>query len=99
MQHSSREILTPYKKATGDGRDEGPVQTIPPTVVGTPKINITYPAQVEVAQQDSILFAINVENNGDVDLNNLRMFISTSSFLEVDINPLQIGVLRESEKT
>jgi hypothetical protein len=77
-----------------------PVPTPAPVVaeeVGIPKIGLEYPEKVNITQGESKLFSILVKNIGNVSLNNIKFYISTTSLVEIEINPKQVFKLLPKE--
>jgi hypothetical protein len=84
-----------------------PVQIVTPPEVpgptyieeeaGTPSIALAYPEKVKIRQGESKLFNITVRNNGNINLNKLRLYISTTNLIDVEINPKQVFKLVPNE--
>lgn len=81
--------------SSGGGGGSGPSASEPePTViVQIPSMDLDYPKAVKVEQGDSTVFAIDVGNSGTAYLHRLRVFVSSTSLLEYDVNPKQVSVL------
>jgi hypothetical protein len=65
--------------------------------VGIPKIGLEYPEKVNITQGESKLFSILVKNIGNVSLNNIKFYISTTNLVEIEINPKQVFKLLPKE--
>lgn len=64
-----------------------------PVGIGVPQLSLEYPEKVKVSQGGSTLINITVRNVGDVTLHNLKLYISTTSLINFEINPKQIASL------
>lgn len=70
-----------------------PAITPPPVEVGIPKITLEYPEEVTIKQNHSSMVNILVKNTGNVTINDLKFYISTTNLLDVDVSPKQIFIL------
>jgi flagellar basal body-associated protein FliL len=71
-----------------------------PTVTeeaGVPDIDLKYPETVNITQGESKLFSILAKNIGNVSLNNLRLYISTTNLITIEINPKSVFKLSPNE--
>lgn len=76
-----------------------PVTYLPPVVeeIGIPKLSLEYPKTIRITQGETKLFSILVKNIGEVSLNNLRLSISTTNLIKIEINPKQVFSLPKNE--
>lgn len=68
-------IITPSPTPT-------PVQEVGPASMG-----LEYPQNVTIVRGETKLFSILVKNTGNVSLNNVSLYISTSNLIDFEINP------------
>jgi hypothetical protein len=57
--------------------------------VRAPSMALEYPETVRIKQGESKLFNILVRSTGNIPLSNVRLYISTSNLLDIEINPKQ----------
>lgn len=76
-----------------------PITPVAPVfpLVGFPELKLEYPESVEFYQGEKKLINITLKNVGNVSVHNLNLYISTSSLLELTIQPKQVSVLRPNE--
>ncbi|MEM5766630.1 MAG: hypothetical protein QW423_03295, partial [Candidatus Aenigmatarchaeota archaeon] len=68
-------------------------QPLTPVVVGVSDLSLEYPNLVDFYRGEKKLINISVKNTGTTPLNNLNLYISTSSLIDVSIFPKQSPVL------
>jgi len=71
----------------GGGGAIGPSPVLPAPSVSTPQLNLSYPDIVNISKGGSTSFVIKVTNVGNVALDNLKLYVSTSNFLGFTITP------------
>jgi len=86
-----------------------PIQIITPSPPSMPSVSVKevgllsmslkYPEKVEIPQGETKVFNISVNNTGEVSLNNIKLFISTTSLIEVETNPKQVFKLMPGNST
>jgi hypothetical protein len=67
--------------------------------VRAPSMILEYPETVKIKQGESKLFNIIVKNTGNLPLSNLKLYISTTSLLDIEINPKQVFKLVPNQST
>jgi hypothetical protein len=73
----------------------GPLQAI----LGAPKLGLEYPEKITVLQGKSTLINITARNTGNITLNNLKTYISTTSLINFVVNPKQVAFLSPKSST
>jgi hypothetical protein len=79
-----------------------PVQAPPavapsPTIVGAPELTLEYPELVKFYVGEKKLLNINIKNVGTASAHNLKLYISTSSLIDISIYPKQVSALNPNE--
>ena len=72
---------------------------VQPTPQISSAFNITYQDTIKLYRNDSYLFSIFIKNTGEAVLNNLRAYISTVNFVDVNINPKIISKVSLNSST
>jgi len=63
----------------------------------SPDMVVDYPETVKIKRGESALFSILVKNTGNTALSNVRFGISTTNFIDVEINPKQVFKLARND--
>ncbi len=76
----------------------GPAQ-VPVIVQGVPAMSLEYPDTVKVFQNQSRIINITVNNIGEADLFHLRLYVSATEDIEIDVSPKEIYSLSVNYST
>jgi len=80
------EIIPIYPPAAPEAPPSAPV-------LGIPDLSLEYPSQAKFYKGEKRLLNITVKNVGTAVLHNLKLYISISSLINVEIHPKQVSVL------
>jgi len=65
--------------------------------VRLPSMVLEYPETVNITQGESKIFNILVKNTGNIPLSNIKLYISTTNLIDIEINPKQVFKLVPNE--
>ena len=74
-----------------------PPAVAPPAAVGAPELALEYPDSVKFYVGEKKLINISVKNVGTAAAHNLKLYISTSSLIDISIYPKQFSALNPNE--
>ncbi|MEM7819638.1 MAG: hypothetical protein QXD48_02305 [Candidatus Aenigmatarchaeota archaeon] len=83
----------PPQPVSAVGVGAGGIVISEPYIAGIPKLEIYCPNNIDLYQNQSILINITINNTGEIPVHNLRLYVSTTSFVNININPKQINRL------
>ncbi|MEM5853615.1 MAG: hypothetical protein QXG39_00720 [Candidatus Aenigmatarchaeota archaeon] len=85
-----------YPQAVYVPKPVAPVAPVFP-VIGFPELSLEYPSYIEFYQGEKKLINVTVKNIGNASIHNLKLHISTSSLIDVTIQPKQVSILKPNE--
>jgi hypothetical protein len=91
--------ITPPPSSGGGGAYGNVTGKPKPGISGVPFLEATAQNRIDLHRDDSVLLPIEVTNKGDVQLTNIRAYVSTTSTIDMDVNPKVVAVLGQDEYT
>jgi hypothetical protein len=73
--------------------------TLPSAAAEESKLSLDYPKEVKLSHGESKLISITVKNTGKTPVHNLKLYVSTSNLLGININPKQVYGLELNKST
>jgi hypothetical protein len=66
---------------------------------GISGLEISYPSVINISQNQRVVIPILINNSGETDIHDLKLFISTTNQVDVNINPKVLAILKKGGST